>query len=131
MGVSIIVVVGTLTLYALLHSECALNDVQMNVPRSPIWEFMFMGSNRALTVQKQSNTFWVRIVKLQVDHSRVRNFIPVARTTIGNTISSGMPETVDSEGLLQARVKNPWSSIRRVSGEFGISQSSVSRHIHM
>ena len=43
---------------------------------------------------------------------------------------SDKPKTVDSKAMLQAIVANTVSSTRRVSGEPGISQSSVVRHVH-
>ena len=39
-------------------------------------------------------------------------------------------KTMDSEAVFQATEANQMSSIQRVSGEVGISQSSVIRHLH-
>ena len=47
-----------------------------------------------------------------------------------DSVNSSWSKTVDSKAMLQTIDANPMSSIRRVSGEFGISQSNVVHHLH-
>ena len=68
-----------------------------------------------------------------VDHSTVTRWFKKFRSgckNLDDQARSGRPKTVDSEAVFQAIEANPKSSTRKVSGELGISQSSVVRRLH-
>ena len=48
-----------------------------------------------------------------------------------NQKSLGRPESVGSEAVFKCIETNPLSDTQRVSGEFGTSETSVFRHIHI
>ena len=69
-----------------------------------------------------------------LDHSTVTRWFKKFRSSYKNLedqTRSSRPKTLDSEAVLQAIEVNLASSIRRLSGELGISQSNVVRHIFM
>ena len=68
-----------------------------------------------------------------VDHQTMNGRFKKFRSgykNLDDQVKSDRPKTVDSKTVHQAIATNPSCSICRVSGELGISQSSVVRHLH-
>ena len=92
----------------------------MNVQRSLIWELMLYefepGWGGALRHRINQKHLMCKF------HSGCKNADDQAR--------KGWPKTVDSEAVLQTIKANPVSSIWRILGKLGISQSRVVCHLH-
>ena len=98
----------------------------MNMQHSLIWEFMLyefklghntMEANKIICCIKDEGI---------VDPITVTRWFKKFFQELDDQASSDRPKTVDSAAMFQAIETDLASSIQRVSGEFGISHSSVS-----
>ena len=123
-----IVVVGILTQCALLHFVCDLKASKMNIQHSLIQGLMlyeFKVGHNIITATKK-----ICFVKSKglVEHRTVTRWFKKFHSgckNLNNQAMSGRYKIMESKTVLQALEANPVSSIWRISGEFGISQSSV------
>ena len=124
-----IVVVGVLTRCALLHSTCDLKAIRSNVQCCLIWELMLyafeLGHN---DIETTKNIFCTK-GEGSVDHRMVTRWFK--KFSLGcKNFDDHLGLKLDFETMLQATEAYLASSTWRVSGKFGISQSSVVYHLH-
>ena len=127
--VASIVIIGTLTRYALLHFVCGLKIKQMNMQCSLIRELMvyeFEVGHKSTEATK--NICWAKVESAILDHSTVTKWFKKLRWVHKNLdyqAKLGRPKTIDSEAMLKAKEVNLESTIRRVSVKLDISESSI------
>ena len=118
-----IVVVGVLTHSALLHSVCDSKATQMKAQEIILILYW------AITPWKQPKEFVVWKVKTKLITVYFKKFCSSYKN-FNNRTRSGKPKTMDFKAVLQAIEANPMRMSWRISGEFGITQSSVVRNLY-
>ena len=122
--ISSIVVVGGLRCCALLHSVSDLKATQMNVQHSLIQELLLYKFELGHKATEATKNICCAKDEGTVGHSMVTRWFKkfcFRCQNLDDQARSSRPKTMDSEAMLQARETNLVSSIRRVSGELGIS----------
>ena len=118
---------------ALLDSLVDLKAAEMDMECSLIWELMlhkFELGHKAAEATKN-----ICCVKSEgaIDHSIVTRGFKKFHSgckNLENQAELGRPKTMDSKSVLEAIEKTLVNSTLRLSGELGITQSSVICHIH-
>ena len=128
-----IVLVGTLTCCALLHSVWNLKAAQINVQHCLLQEFMLYKSELSHNTTEATKNIYHTKGVVAVYHSTVFKWFKkfhFGYKNFGNQARSGRPKAMDSEAVLQARETNLTSTTWRVSGKLAISLFSVIHHLH-
>ena len=125
-------VVGALTRCALLHSVCDLKAIQMNVQRSQNRELILYDFDLDDNATEATKNIGCTKGEGTIDDSRVTKWFKKFRSgckNLDDQAMSGRTKTVAFEAVLSSQRKSV-SGTERVSGELGISQSSVVRQLH-
>ena len=128
-----IAAVSVWTRCALIHSVWDLKAAQINVQRTLIRELVFYEFKLGHNATEVTKNICAKSGGL-IDHSTVirwfKKFLSGCKNLDDQTRLSRF-KIVDSEAIVQAIEENLVSNSRRVSGELGISQTSVVRHLHV
>ena len=128
--VASVAVVRVLTRCSLFHTVCDLKTVPMNVQYYLIREFALCDFGLGHDAAEATKNICFMKEADAVDHSTVIRWFKKFNSrykNLGYHARSCWPTSLDFTAVLR---ENSANSIERVSGELGISQSGVVRHLH-